>query len=209
MNGMKRMKTLTALLTGALLLAGVAPAAAQERKRERPDGVVKVAGKVIAVAEGSFDVRTPRRGEIKVQYTTETEWMKGAAATVKVGMFVAAAGKLTGNVLQAEKIGVGVGKRARANRKRGPQRFRKMLLRAEITAVEGDTLTVKTKGGRELRIEITDETRFRGGTASDLEKGVRIGVAANRTKTRRPEGSERPRTIEARLILFPKKKAQD
>lgn len=154
------------------LMIGSLPAWAEEGpgRREDKDGMVRIGGKVTAVQGATFTVQTPRRGEIKVQTDASTEWMKGTAEEVKEGVAIFAAGTLTGDVLHAEKVGIGKERMARKAR-----RVAKHSIRGEVTSVQGNKFTLKTRKG-ELTVHTSEQTRFVGIEEDELSQGDMVGV---------------------------------
>lgn len=159
---------IVAALTLALAL-GTLPAWAEEGA-ERPDGQARIGGKVTSVAGATFTVKTPRRGEVKVQTDSSTEWIKGSADDVKAGTAIVAAGTLTGSVLHADKVGITQERPARKAR-----RMAKRGLRGEVVSVQGNKFTLKTPKG-ELTVHTSEQTRFVGIEEDELSKGDRVGV---------------------------------
>ena len=96
-------------------------------------------------------------------------------------------------------------------------------LKGEVTAVTEDGFTLKTRRGPTIKIQTTDETKFRGGAESDLSVGDKVAVIpackpdpdkakaeGDRKKKQRRDalracvsGNEGSRTLKARAVLFP------
>lgn len=176
---------IVAALTLVLAL-GALPAWAEEGAEGR-DGRVRIGGKVTSVDGATFTVKTPRRGEVKVQTDASTEWIKGSAEEVKEGVAIVAAGKLTGSVLHADKVGIGEERPARRAR-----RAAKHSIKGEVTSVEGNKFTLKTRKG-ELTVHTSEQTRFVGMEEGELSAGDKVGVVPDCSGARSAEKDEQAR----------------
>lgn len=122
--------------------------------------------------------------------------------------------------------GASQGRPEGARHKRMNNQARRVMrhsLKGEVTAVTQDGFTLKTRRGPTIKIQTTDETKFRGGAETDLSVGDKVAVVpacrpdpdkakaeGDRKKRQRRDalracvsGSEGSRTLTARAVLFP------
>jgi len=161
-------KLLAVLLAGALCLGMLAAPAWGAETKAHNDGQ-RAAGKVKSINGNTFVLTTRKQGEIKVQHDGKTEWIGGKSSDLKVGSMVGAAGPKTGDVLHAAKI---------VYRKEGAQRkarARRHIVRGEITSMGDGSFVMKTRKGP-ITVKFNEDTRFKGGTSSNLKVGARVGV---------------------------------
>jgi RNase P/RNase MRP subunit p29 len=166
---------LAPLLAVAILLGTVTAAQAAEVSPPPAEGRGRgVRGTVVAVAGNTLTVRTPRE-EVAVVVDADTIFRipgvrDAEPDDVETGDLVGAAGEWTADgSLEARLIVV----------LRRPRRAGRLI--GEVTAVQGTTLTISTRGGREVVLETDDETTFvvpgvADATLSDVHVGDRVVV---------------------------------
>lgn len=176
-----------ASLVAGLVLAGTS-AVAQEGQQQQKEGF-RIVGKVESKSGNTFTLQT-RRGEIKVQYDSNTQWVNGSEGDLKDGAIVGAAGTMTNQTLHASKIGYPK-EGERVGHRRKPR-----LIRGEVTGVNGHNFTLKTRRG-DVKVVWNEDTKFHNGTAEDVKVGAKLGVAA------RPSGQSESSTGEQQLPSQP------
>lgn len=84
------------------------------------------------------------------------------------------AAALTAVVLGALAVTAGARERTAGNREGA-------RVAGRVTAIDGNTFNLQTRGHGELRVQVDASTRWRGGSQADLQEGSAIGAAGKLT----------------------------
>lgn len=198
-------KLIAGACTGFMVLSMWASPAGAEEPKVRDPGPIKAAGKVTSISGNTFNLQTPKRGELKVQHDSETRWRNLTADALKAGAQVVVMGKLTGDVVHADAVGSVPKARKEGAKKRMAKRH---ALKGVVTAVKDSGFTLQTKRGK-IEVSFNDDTTFRGGSAADIKKGAKIGVVPVRPKDGEKDSVRMATKVTAKVIGFPKAKRQE
>ena len=196
--------TLSFILILAVVLGSAPLAFAQEPPRPEV-----LRGKVAAIGDDGFTLRTLRGQAVSVVVTEDTRYRipgveDPSLADVEAGMAAVVRGTWRDD---KTFVAQGVGAAGREQIRRHVKVLREASIRGEVTAVDpaSGTLTVNTRQQGEWTVRTTKETRYRipgveNPTLADIQVGDRVLVAG-----KPDEKSERTGT--ARLIVvWPKNK---